>query len=55
MCVVRFRQKRDLFFSHSRCFSVAEAYLQSLAKALANQFSARLLLLDVIDFACKVS
>uniref|UniRef100_A0A0E0MZF7 AAA+ ATPase domain-containing protein n=1 Tax=Oryza rufipogon TaxID=4529 RepID=A0A0E0MZF7_ORYRU len=32
----------------------SEAYLQSLAKALANQFSARLLLLDVIDFACKL-
>ncbi|KAF0923502.1 hypothetical protein E2562_006389, partial [Oryza meyeriana var. granulata] len=32
----------------------SEAYLQSLAKALANQFNARLLLLDVLDFSRKI-
>lgn len=32
----------------------AEFYLQTLAKALANHFESKLLLLDVVDFSCKV-
>lgn len=33
---------------------MAELYLQSLAKALAHHFEAKLLLLDITDFSLKV-
>jgi hypothetical protein len=33
----------------------AEAYLQSLAKALSHYFKARLLILDATDFSLRVS
>ena len=46
--------RKGCLFSHGQLV-LAEPYQQSLAKALAHHFDARLLLLDIAEFSRQVS